>query len=168
MPYPGGCHRDVSWMNIHISCTRSPRWLVLANVITRVLFFQVSRPPCERVLIFLGSIYLQPELTCSLWGPGPAAFAMWRRRTSASSFTTFALINPFLASSSSSRGHGRGSGPGFEVPSLSEPEDSDSDSDSDSDRDWDSESAESEPLVFGGCAFPPVSLGPAGECPCRD
>ena len=23
-------------------------------------------------------------------------------------------------------------------------------------------------LVFGGCAFPPVSLGPAGECPCRD
>ena len=24
------------------------------------------------------------------------------------------------------------------------------------------------PLVFGGCAFPPVSLGPAGDCPCRD
>jgi len=23
-------------------------------------------------------------------------------------------------------------------------------------------------LVFGGCAFPPVSLGPAGDCPCRD
>ena len=23
-------------------------------------------------------------------------------------------------------------------------------------------------LVFGECAFPPVSLGPAGECPCRD
>ena len=25
-------------INIHISCTRSPRWLVLANVLTRVLF----------------------------------------------------------------------------------------------------------------------------------
>ena len=25
-----------------------------------------------------------------------------------------------------------------------------------------------ESLVFGGCAFPPVSLGPAGDCPCRD
>jgi len=24
------------------------------------------------------------------------------------------------------------------------------------------------PLVFGGCAFPPVSLGPAGDCPCKD
>ena len=24
------------------------------------------------------------------------------------------------------------------------------------------------PLAFGGCAFPPVSLGPAGDCPCRD
>ena len=23
-------------------------------------------------------------------------------------------------------------------------------------------------LVFGGCTFPPVSLGPAGDCPCRD
>ena len=23
-------------------------------------------------------------------------------------------------------------------------------------------------LVFGGCAFPPVSLGPAGDCPCKD
>ena len=23
------------------------------------------------------------------------------------------------------------------------------------------------PLAFGGCAFPPVSLGPAGDCPCR-
>jgi len=23
-------------------------------------------------------------------------------------------------------------------------------------------------MVFGGCAFPPVSLGPAGDCPCRD
>ena len=22
--------------------------------------------------------------------------------------------------------------------------------------------------VFGGCAFPPVSLGPAGDCPCKD
>jgi len=24
-----------------------------------------------------------------------------------------------------------------------------------------------EALVFGGCAFPPVSLAPAGDCPCR-
>ena len=24
------------------------------------------------------------------------------------------------------------------------------------------------PLVFGGFAFPPVSLGPAGDCPCKD
>ena len=24
------------------------------------------------------------------------------------------------------------------------------------------------PLAFGGCAFPPVSLGPAGDCPCKD
>ena len=24
-----------------------------------------------------------------------------------------------------------------------------------------------ESLVFGGCAFPPVSLGPAGDCPPR-
>ena len=23
-------------------------------------------------------------------------------------------------------------------------------------------------LVFGECAFPPVSLGPAGDCPCKD
>ena len=23
-------------------------------------------------------------------------------------------------------------------------------------------------LVFGGCAFLPVSLGPAGDCPCKD
>jgi len=23
-------------------------------------------------------------------------------------------------------------------------------------------------LVFGGFAFPPVSLGPAGDCPCKD
>ena len=23
-------------------------------------------------------------------------------------------------------------------------------------------------LVFGGCAFPPVSLGPAGDCPRKD
>ena len=23
-------------------------------------------------------------------------------------------------------------------------------------------------LVFGGCVFPPVSLGPTGDCPCRD
>ena len=22
--------------------------------------------------------------------------------------------------------------------------------------------------VFGECAFPPVSLGPAGDCPCKD
>ena len=22
--------------------------------------------------------------------------------------------------------------------------------------------------VFGGCTFPPVSLGPAGDCPCKD
>ena len=28
--------------------------------------------------------------------------------------------------------------------------------------------AGSESLVFGGCAFPPVSLGPAGDCPCKD
>ena len=25
-----------------------------------------------------------------------------------------------------------------------------------------------EALVFGGFAFPPVSLGPAGDCPCKD
>ena len=23
-------------------------------------------------------------------------------------------------------------------------------------------------MVFGGLAFPPISLGPAGDCPCRD
>ena len=26
---------------------------------------------------------------------------------------------------------------------------------------------EDKSLVFGGCAFPPVSLGPAGDCPCK-
>ena len=26
----------------------------------------------------------------------------------------------------------------------------------------------SESLVFGGCSSPPVSLGPAGDCPCKD
>ena len=30
------------------------------------------------------------------------------------------------------------------------------------------ESPQGAPLAFGGCAFPPVSLGPAGDCPCRD
>ena len=32
----------------------------------------------------------------------------------------------------------------------------------------DSETVTRTLLVFGGCAFPPVSLGPAGDCPCKD